>query len=390
MLSTDLTYTNVQLSPTARRVLAQREAVFAEWERQVRARLAGAADVAHPILLDTLPMFYGNLVEALSPAIGRENAASNTSAAAGHGAERARTTEYKTAEVVQEYQILRDCLHEVCASRGVSFTSKELTIITRSFDQAIREAVSEFAAIQSAFRERIAASLTHDMRTPLSVMMTAAQLLLKSSDIGVVNIAEKIASQARRLESMFQEQLDAINAAPVRSEQLDLGHFDALEIAGQVATDANLSADAVVSCAVTGESVYGWWDRDALLRALENLVGNGMKYGSGKRVTINVSQAHGRVILSVHNSGNPIDQEHHADIFRFLNRGETYQQTGWGIGLQFVQDVAIRHGGTVVLDSAAETGTTFSIDIPCDARALRLHSSLAKLSDKSDLSLNGI
>jgi signal transduction histidine kinase len=389
MLSTDLTSTDIQLSATARRVLALREAVFAEWECRVRAKLTGAANVAHPILLDTLPMFYGNLVEALSPSIGRENAASNTSAAAGHGAERARTTEYQTAEVVQEYQILRDCLQAVCTSHGVSFTLEELTIITLSFDQAIREAVSEFAAIQSAFRERISASLTHDMRTPLSVIMTAAQLLSKSSDTGVAKIAEKIGKQAQRLESMFQEQLDAINAAPVRTEKLELSHFNALEIAKQVATDTNVSVDGVVSCEVTGESVYGWWDRDALLRALENLVGNAVKYGSGTLVTIDVSQAHGRVVLSVHNSGNPIDEEHHAGIFRFLNRGETNQQIGWGIGLQFVQNVAIRHSGTVVLDSAADTGTTFSIDIPCDARGLPLHSSLAKLSDRSSLSLNG-
>lgn len=383
MLSTDLTNTNVQLSATARRVLAVRDAVFTEWEHRVRTTLTGAATVAHPILLDTLPMFYGNLVEALSPAIGRETAASNTSAAAGHGAERARTTEYKTAEVVQEYQVLRDCLYEVCASHGVSFTSEEQTIITHSFDQAIREAVSEFAVIQSAFRERIAASLTHDMRTPLSVILTAAQLLSKSSDISTAKISEKIAHQARRLESMFQEQLDAINAAPVKTEQLELSHFDALEMAREVATDTNVNVGAIASCEVTGNSVFGWWDRDALLRALENLVGNAVKYGSGKQVTIDVSQAHGRVIISVHNTGNPVDEKHHAAIFRFLNRGETHQQKGWGIGLQFVQDVAIRHSGTVVLDSAADTGTTFSIDIPCDARQLPLHSSLAKLSDKT-------
>ncbi|MDB5961619.1 MAG: histidine kinase [Massilia sp.] len=381
MLSTDLTTTELHLSATASRVLALREAVFAEWESRVRAGLSGAATVAHPILLDTLPMFYGNLVEALSPAIGRENAASNTTAAAGHGAERARTTEYKTAEVVQEYQILRDCLREVCEAHGVSFTAEELTIITRSFDQAIREAVSEFAAIQSAFRERIAASLTHDMRTPLAVIMTAAQFLAKSGDIGTIKIAEKIATQARRLESMFQEQLDAIDSAPVRTEQLQLSHCDALEIARQVAADINDAAAAKVHCEVTGQSVHGWWDRKAILRALENLAGNAVKYGTGKQVTIDVSAAHGRVILSVHNSGNPIDEQRHAGIFRYLNRGETHQQKGWGIGLPFVQSVAIRHGGTVVLDSAADTGTTFAIDIPCDARQLTPQSALAKFSD---------
>jgi len=264
MLSTDLTNANIQLSVTARHVLAVREDVLAKWEARVRAKLTGAATVAHPILLDTLPMFYGNLVEALSPAIGRENAASNTSAAAGHGAERARTTEYKTAEVVQEYQVLRDCLYEVCACHHVSFTSEELMIITRSFDQAICEAVSEFSAIQSAFREKIAASLTHDMRTPLSVIMTAAQLLSKSSENAVIKIAEKIIDQARRLELMLQEQLDAIGTAPVKTERLEINHFDALQIAAQVANDANdanVSPDANVSCVVTGKGFVALAER---------------------------------------------------------------------------------------------------------------------------------
>lgn len=377
MLSTDLTTTERHLSTTARRVLALREAVFAQWEYKVRDTLAGAANVAHPILLDTLPMFYGNLVEALSPDIARENAASNTTAAAGHGAERARTTEYKTAEVVQEYHFLRDCLYEVCADQGVLFTADEAAIITRSFDQAIREAVSEFAAIQSAFRERIAASLTHDMRTPLSVILTAAQMLARSGDAGTARLAEKIGTQARRLEAMFQEQLDAIDAAPVKAEQLQVSHFDALELARQVAADSSDGTRPGARCVVTGDPVCGWWDRNALLRALENLVGNGLKYGSGDQVTIDVAQAHGRVILSVHNHGNPIDEADHAAIFRYLNRGATQQQPGWGIGLQFVQSVAIRHGGTVVLDSAADTGTTFAIDIPCDARQLPPPSALA-------------
>lgn len=370
MLSTDLTTTERHLSATARRVLALREAVFAEWECRVRLKLSGAATVAHPILLDTLPMFYGNLVEALSPAIGREHAASNTTAAAGHGAERARTTEYKTSEVVKEYQLLRDCLREVCESQGVEFTAEELRIITLSFDQAICEAVAEFAAIQSAFRERIAASLTHDMRTPLSVIMAAAQLLAKSTDAGTGKIADKIVQQVRRLGSMFQEQLDAINAAPVRTEQLDLSHCNAKDIAEQVAADINDGAPPGVRCAVTGRAVHGWWDRKALTRAVENLAGNAVKYGAGGTVTIDVTEAHGRMIMSIHNTGNPIDEQHHAHIFRYLNRGASHQQTGWGIGLPFVQSVAIRHGGTVVLDSAADTGTTFAIDIPADARQL--------------------
>jgi signal transduction histidine kinase len=121
-------------------------------------------------------------------------------------------------------------------------------------------------------------------------------------------------------------------------------------------------------CEVSGEPVRGWWDESALRRALENLALNAVKYGDGKLVSVNVAQTHGRVILSVHNCGNPIPDERRKDIFEYLNRGEQADKTGWGIGLPFVQDVARRHGGTVVLDSSAQAGTTFTLDIPVDGR----------------------
>ena len=109
-LSTDLTSKKQDLSKKAYRVLEVRDEVFAHWEKKVREGVAGAEDVSHPVLLDTLPMFYGNIVEALSPGLERDNAAGDTTAAAGHGGERARTTEYRAVEVVHEYYLLRDSL----------------------------------------------------------------------------------------------------------------------------------------------------------------------------------------------------------------------------------------------------------------------------------------
>jgi signal transduction histidine kinase len=119
---------------------------------------------------------------------------------------------------------------------------------------------------------------------------------------------------------------------------------------------------------VSGSPVIGWWNESALRRALENLALNAVKYGDGKEVSVNVAQTHGRVIISVHNCGNPIPDGQRKDIFEYLNRGEESGKIGWGIGLPFVQEVAKRHGGTVVLDSSEQAGTTFTLDIPIDGR----------------------
>ena len=63
--------------------------------------------------------------------------------------------------------------------------------------------------------------------------------------------------------------------------------------------------------------------------------------------------------IFVNSPGNPTgwtlsSDEQRKDIFEYLNRGEQSGKLGWGIGLPFVQEVAKRHGGTVVLDSSEQ------------------------------------
>jgi signal transduction histidine kinase len=366
ILSTNQQARIANLSEQSRRLLAIRDDVFAEWEKRVRSQIQGADEVSHPVLLDTLPLFYGNIAEALSPGFDRENAASDSSAATGHGSERARTTEYKAVEIVHEYQLLRDALLEVAHSHGIRFGDEELRIIGSSFDQAIRDAIEEFTALQRAFRERVAASLTHDMRSPLSVVISGAELLLATNPGKSDKILQKILDNGLRLERMFQEQLDALSQPTAHATPLALAQVDALALAVKVGEHVNDTTAA--HCEVSGEAVVCWWNESAMRRALENLALNAVKYGDGKLVTMKVAQTHGRVIVSVHNCGNPIPDDRRKDIFEYLNRGEESDKTGWGIGLPFVQEVAKRHGGTVVLDSSEQAGTTFTLDIPIDGR----------------------
>jgi signal transduction histidine kinase len=366
MLSTNQQSSTRNLSEQSRKVLAIRDEVFAEWEKRVRSLIPGADEVSHPVLLDTLPLFYGNIAEALSPGFDRENAASDSTAATGHGSERARTTEYQAVEIVFEYQLLRDAFLHVAARHGIEFSPDEAAIIGSSFDQAIRDAIEEFTALQRAFRERVAASLTHDMRSPLSVIVSGAELVLATDPGKHEKVLQKILENGLRLEQMIQEQLDAISQPAPHGAPLPLAQVDALALAREVAGHVKDTTPA--HCTVDGESVTGWWNESALRRALENLALNAAKYGDGGEVSLHVAQTHGRLILSVHNRGNPIPDEQRKDIFEYLNRGEQSGKLGWGIGLPFVQEVAKRHGGTVVLDSSEQAGTTFTIDIPIDGR----------------------
>jgi len=152
---------------------------------------------------------------------------------------------------------------------------------------------------------------------------------------------------------------------------LELASFDILEVVREVQLDV---ASQGQRTEVVGPGVRGWWDRAALRRALENIVGNAAKYGKpGLPVRISVVEQHQRMVLSVHNHGDAIPPEEQECIFQMYRRAELARlgrQQGWGIGLPYVRAVAESHGGSVTLDSSDERGTTFTIDIPLDARPL--------------------
>jgi signal transduction histidine kinase len=116
----------------------------------------------------------------------------------------------------------------------------------------------------------------------------------------------------------------------------------------------------------------GWWDREAIKRAIENLLSNAIKYGAPDTpIRMETESRDERVMLTVHNEGEPIPPEQIECIFQIFERAVAAKEAnskGWGIGLPYVRSVAESHGGSVMVDSAANRGTTFTINMPLDAR----------------------
>jgi len=78
--------------------------------------------------------------------------------------------------------------------------------------------------------------------------------------------------------------------------------------------------------------------------------------------------------ISVHNEGNPIPPDETESIFQVFTRGQVFKQSkkeGWGIGLSFVRAVAASHGGSCLVESSLERGTSFFMEMPVDARQFR-------------------
>ncbi len=359
------------LSSNAKKMAALQNEVLSQWEQTLRGRLKEAEHLPEPVLINTFPKLYQNLVEAISPGYPRVAIVQGDTVASEHGGERARLTDYKPDAIILEYQLLRWTIFNVLGTHGVELSNGESFIIHDSFDESIRESVSAFALAQATLRDRFVAALTHDLRTPLFTALVSAELIQGSSDADKIKkFAGYIVNSLRRVDSMIQDLLDTSALHSGDRPRLHLREFDLYKLANEICEEFTTQHGSRFRC--TGSNSIGWWDRDAVKRAVENLVGNAIKYGApGELISINIRSSHGRTILAVHNEGQPIPPDEQESVFHAFQRAAAAKegdQQGWGIGLSYVRAIVEGHGGSIAVDSAAGRGTTLTIDIPTDAR----------------------
>jgi two-component system sensor histidine kinase SenX3 len=99
------------------------------------------------------------------------------------------------------------------------------------------------------------------------------------------------------------------------------------------------------------------------------LLFNAIKYSPpSTTVSVGVSNGNGAVRFRVADQGYGIPSGEVSKIFeKFYRRNnpETREQNGFGLGLAFVKEVAIKHGGDVVVESEEGKGSVFTLWIPC-------------------------
>jgi two-component system phosphate regulon sensor histidine kinase PhoR len=124
----------------------------------------------------------------------------------------------------------------------------------------------------------------------------------------------------------------------------------------------------VIELTLPAEECLVAGDREALARAVGNLLDNAVKYSPASTpVEVAVSAADGLVTVSVADSGPGIPKSEHGRIFRKFLRGSSARALnvkGTGIGLAMVRHIIDGHGGRTVVDSEPGRGSRFVIALP--------------------------
>lgn len=359
-----------QLSSLTRAVLALRNQVIDAWKTNIQFELGRADELEPPILENTMPSFHDSLALLLTPEFQDRGEVDVAVNAAEHGGERARLTRYDTTTLIHELQIFRRVFFQALHDQDVQLTPLQSNVIHVSIDSAIRDSANAFAGVQAALREQFAAAMVHDLRTPLANAHLAAELIVRASSLPQAQgLARRILQNTARIETMARELLDNLLFVAGEGLPLRIEKFDMMELARETVEHAatfhgiDIRLDAIPA--------VGYWCRGSLQRALENLVSNAIKHGDpAAPVQLWVEKTDSRIKVSLHNEGKPIPIEDTESLFQLYHRAEEARSKsmGWGVGLPFVRQVAESHGGSVLVSSTAERGTTFSIDMPLDAR----------------------
>jgi signal transduction histidine kinase len=228
------------------------------------------------------------------------------------------------------------------------------------------------ARLQSEF----VASVSHEFRSPLTSIRQLSSLLVQGrlpSDSERQRSYEFLAAETSRLERLIEGLLDfglmeagetryRLESVDARDLVRDTGNAFQGTVAGN-GYKVELSLPAA-SCAIRA-------DRDALGRAVWNLLDNAVKYSPNNRIIRVDMESQGKqVSIAVSDQGVGIPAAEQQVIFQKFVRGANSREAGikgTGIGLAMVTHIVAAHGGEIRLESRPGEGSRFTILLPTEA-----------------------
>ncbi len=215
--------------------------------------------------------------------------------------------------------------------------------------------------------KRFASDASHELRTPVSVIMAYAETLAveESLDEDARQSVQTILGEAQRMRRMISQLLTVTRGDegryPVSMEKMDMA-----EVARAVCDQMqNMSDERGITLELDAQSAPLTGDQSLLTQLTLNLIENAIKYGKpGGHVRVESRLEEGACRLQVSDDGPGILPEHLPHIFeRFYRADSARDRTGSGLGLSIVRWIVDLHRGTIRVASSPD-GTRFDVSLP--------------------------
>jgi heavy metal sensor kinase len=243
----------------------------------------------------------------------------------------------------------------------------ELARLAQTFNEMIGRLESSFRRVT-----RFTADAAHELRTPLAVMRTTAEVALRGGS-GSTNEREALEHVVAEIERTTQlvENLLLIAKADSGAAQLRREPIDLVAAVDEACTQAGVLArvkGVALAADLPERSIWVAGDGHALRRLFLILLDNAVKYTpSGGRCEVRLADNGTEVVAMVADTGigiSPADLPHVFERFYRVDRARSREQGGAGLGLAIGRWIAEAHGGGIFAESKLDGGSTFRVHLP--------------------------
>lgn len=240
--------------------------------------------------------------------------------------------------------------------------------------QRMRHRSMEMMREASRLREDFFTNITHEFRTPLTVILGLSRKIRENTEVpqSVSDKASTIERQGNRLLTLVTQLLDISKVKSVIGEP----NWQHGNICAQVAMLLETYIDYAANRGVTLKYHYDKaiemdFVPDYVNKVMSNLVSNALKFTpNGGTISVNLYQRGDRLHIDVSDTGHGISSDKLAHIFEpFYTTGDTGEAKGTGIGLALTQEIIAHLDGTITAESQVGKGTTFHIVMPIQNRS---------------------
>jgi signal transduction histidine kinase len=223
----------------------------------------------------------------------------------------------------------------------------------------------ELASMNEAFdaQARFVANASHELRSPLTVIRTEADVTLADPDAGVRELRAMgagVLDAADEMEALMEGLLVLAQSGRPRADA------EPVDLAGVAAAAARGVRPAGVGVRLDLAPVRVRGERRLLERLAANLIENGVRYNApGGHVAVRTGAEDGRAVLHVENSGPVVPAAVAERLLEPFERGGRARDgRGSGLGLSIVRAVAESHGGRVALAPRPQGGLAVDVVLP--------------------------
>ncbi|HBL60091.1 MAG TPA: hypothetical protein DDZ80_16975 [Cyanobacteria bacterium UBA8803] len=242
---------------------------------------------------------------------------------------------------------------------------------------ALRKALAKEKELNE-LKSRFVAMISHEFRTPLTTILSSAELLQRYSQRFT---EEKKITHLGRIQLSVEHMTQMLNDVLLLGKT-EAGKFefqpaplDIRQFCRALVEEFQLSADSrhtihFEECSslssLQGQGRYPHLDRKLLRHILSNLLSNAIKY-SPKSSTVNFKLAveDKQIIFQIEDRGIGIPEEDQCHLFESFHRAKNVGTIpGTGLGLAIVKNLVTLHSGQITLQSQVGVGTTFIVTLP--------------------------